>query len=77
MTFMKSENGTTASPKAAFSKIKIKETKLNKMMCPAVMLANSRTINENGFINTPTISTGVKITSIHFGTPGMAKICNQ
>jgi hypothetical protein len=32
ITFMKSEKGTTASPKAAFSKMKIKDTKLNKMM---------------------------------------------
>ena len=77
ITFMKSEKGTTASPNAAFSNMKIKDTKLNKMIWPAVIFANKRTINENGFINTPTISTGVKIINIHLGTPGIAKMCVQ
>ncbi len=41
------------------------------------MFANKRTINEKGFMKIPTISTGVKITNIHFGTPGIAKMCVQ
>ena len=41
------------------------------------MFANKRTIKENGFMKIPTISTGVKITNIHFGTPGIAKMCVQ
>ncbi len=41
------------------------------------MFANKRTINEKGFMKIPTISTGVKITNIHLGTPGIAKMCVQ
>ena len=77
ITFINKENGTTANPKKALLKMKIKDTKLSKMMCPEVKLANKRTINENGFMKIPMISTGVKMTNIHFGTPGMAKICVQ
>ena len=41
------------------------------------MFANKRTIKEKGFMKIPTISTGVKITNIHLGTPGIAKMCVQ
>ena len=77
ITFINKEKGTTANPKNALLNINIKETKLNKIMCPEVKLANKRTIKEKGFMKIPIISTGVKITNIHLGTPGIAKMCVQ
>ena len=63
-----------------FPKIKIKLKNPNAIMCPAAILAKSRTISTNGLVNTPTSSTtGIKGTGIfsHQGTPGELKICFQ
>lgn len=43
-------------------------------MCPAVMLANKRIINANGFVNIPINSTGIIIGANQTGTPGVLKI---
>lgn len=75
--FMNTENNVTTGTTAHTFKMKIRPKKLNMMMCPAVMLAKRRIINEIGLINIPKISTGVKITNNHFGTPGIAKMCPQ
>ena len=55
-------------------KIKIKLTNTVTIMCPAIMLAKSRTINTNGFVITPVSST-MGINGIgnfnHQGTSGL------
>jgi len=52
--------------------------KLRMMICPATMFANRRTINANGFVNTPNNSTGNMINSLTTtGTPGYQNICPQ
>ena len=56
--------------------MKIKQIKLNTIIWPAVMFANKRTINANGFDNTPIISTGIIIGYNHHGTSGK-KMCFQ
>ena len=57
--------GATDHPAMMFSPLfeatKIKEIKLNIIMCPAVMFANSLIIKANGFVNIPTISIGIMI----------------
>ena len=61
-------------------KMNIMDIRLRTMMCPAVMLAKSRTINTKGFVKTPINST-IGINGIgnfnHQGTPGVFTICNQ
>ena len=71
-------NGLTAKPKLGFifPKIKIRLKKPKMMMCPAVMLANNRSINTKGFKITPKISIGIIITYIQTGTSGI-KMCFQ
>ena len=69
--------GTDKPPQAAFSLIKMIEIKAKIMMCPAVIFANKRTINANGFVKIPTISIGTKINNTGHGTPGIAKMCPQ
>ena len=54
-------------------KIKINDTRLNMIMCPAVMLAKSLIISANGLVNKPIISTGIILGKSIFGTPGVLK----
>jgi hypothetical protein len=58
-------------------KMKIRQTRLSTIICPAVMFANKRIISANGFENNPIISTGIIIGNSQNGTPGAAKICFQ
>ena len=55
--------GATDQPAMIFSPLfdatKIKDIKLNIIICPAVIFANSLIINANGFVNTPKISMGI------------------
>ena len=67
------ETGATASE----SNIKIRQIRLNTIICPAVMFANKRIIRANGFEISPIISTGIIIGRSQKGTPGVAKICLQ
>ena len=75
-------NGDTAQPKATLCcpKISTRETKPRMMICPAVILAKSRIINTNGFVNI-SISSIAGINGIgnfiHIGTPGVLKVCFQ
>ena len=46
-------------------------------MCPAVILAKRRIINDIGFVKIPMISIGIKNIFIGTGTPGIQKICFQ
>ena len=72
----------TPYPSAALidPKMKIKLTKPSTMMCPAAMLAKSRTISTKGLVMIPMISTtgisGIGIFS-HQGTPGVFTISTQ
>jgi hypothetical protein len=52
--------------------MKISDDILSIIMCPAVILANSRTINANGLVNILTISIGAKIIFTQNGIPGGA-----
>ena len=42
--------------------MKISEIKQMMMMCPAIMFAKRRIIKANGLVNTPSISTGTRMT---------------
>lgn len=72
---------TTATIEAGATKydlnINIREIKLIIIICPAVMLAKSRIINEKGLVNIPINSIGAKKSFIGTGTPGAQKICFQ
>ena len=57
--------------------IKIKEIKLNTIICPAVMFANKRIIRDIGLMKIPINSIGAKNIFIGTGTPGIQKICFQ
>ena len=57
--------------------INIKEIRLNMIICPAVMFANKRIINEAGFIKIPANSIRAKNGFSGTGTPGIQKICFQ
>lgn len=58
-------------------KMKMRQMRLNTIICPAVIFANNRIISANGFENNPIISTGIIIGRSQKGTPGAAKICFQ
>ena len=68
--------GTETAPKAAFLKININEIILKIIMCPAVIFAIRRMVNENGLVNIPIISNGIIIGFSKNGTGGQ-KICFQ
>lgn len=53
------------------------DTKDKMIMCPAVMFANKRTVNANGFVKIPITSIGIMIINNGTGTPGVAKMCFQ
>lgn len=72
-TAKKREAGDTQTVLA----IKIKEIKLNTIICPAVMFANKRIIRDIGLIKIPINSIGAKNIFIGTGTPGIQKICFQ
>ena len=72
-TAKKTEAGDTQTVFA----IKIKEIKLNTIICPAVMFANKRIIRDIGLIKIPINSIGAKNNFIGTGTPGIQKMCFQ
>ena len=74
---MKSVNKTDAGPTHAVSKMNTRETRLNTMMCPAVMFANKRIIKEKGLVKIPINSTNDRSGLTHPGMPGIQKICCQ
>ena len=57
--------------------MKINEIKLKTIIWPAVMFANKRIINENGFVKIPMNSTTANKGLTAIGTPGIQKICDQ
>jgi len=74
---MKSMNITMMSDGTAKNtdlKIKISDTRLKIMICPAVMLAKSLIISANGLVNKLIISTGIMMGASNFGTPGVLMI---
>lgn len=54
--------------------MKIRQTRLSTIMCPAVIFAKRRIIRANGFEKIPMISTGIITGSSQKGTPGVAKV---
>ena len=56
--------------------INISDIKQIIIMCPAIIFAKSLIINAKGLVNTPKISTGIKIGFTPTGTGGL-KICAQ
>ena len=57
--------------------IKIRQTRLSTIICPAVMLAKRRIMRAKGFEIIPISSTGIIIGRSQNGTPGVAKMCLQ
>ena len=74
---MNNEKATETGAIAMVLKMKINDIKAKIMMCPAVMFANNRIINEIGFVKIPINSIGIKNNFIGTGTPGIQKICFQ
>ena len=72
---MKRAKPTDTGDTKTVLKVKISPTKLNMMICPAVILAKRRIIREKGLVSIPITSTGIIIGANHTGTPGVAKIC--
>ena len=71
------EKNKDAGASQMLLKINISDIKLNTIMCPAEILANSLIINEIGFIKIPKNSIGAKNNFIGTGMPGIQKICFQ
>jgi hypothetical protein len=69
----KIETGATESE----LKMKMRQIRLNTIICPAVIFANNRIMSANGFEKRPIISTGIIMGRSQKGTPGAAKICLQ
>ena len=79
-TANKTDSGENPHPATELMdpKIKINVIKLKMMICPATILANKRTINAKGLVNTPNNSTGSMINILTtIGTPGYQNICAQ
>ena len=74
---MNNENPTDTGAIAILLKVKIRDINDRMIICPAVMLANKRMVNENGFTNIPIISIGARNIFIATGTSGIQKICFQ
>ena len=68
---------TDTGATATVLNMKINDINAKMIMCPAVMLAKSRIINEIGLVNIPMISIGIRKIFIGTGTPGIQKICFQ
>ena len=66
---MNTENATLIGATARFSKKKMSPTSDRRTMCPAVMFANKRIINANGFVSNDTISIGTMIGARNTGAP--------
>ena len=77
ITLINTENPTESGAIQTVSAIKIKDIKLNTIICPAEILAKSLIINEIGFINIPKNSIGAKNNFIGTGSPGIQKMCFQ
>ena len=77
----KTDIGATAHPAPGlaplFEATKIKDIKLNIIICPAVIFAKSRIIKANGFVKTPKISMGIIIGNKAKGVPGGLTRCFQ
>ena len=74
---MNKENNIETGDTHTVLKINMSDNKLSIMMCPALILANKRTIKAKGFVNIPIISIGIIMGNKSGGTPGVAKICFQ
>ena len=70
-TLINKTNATETGAMAKLLKIKINDTKLNTIMCPAVMLANKRIIKAKGLENIPMISTTHMMGNNQKGTSGL------
>ena len=77
ITVMNNENATDTGATAILLNININDINAKIIMCPAVMLANNRIINEIGFVKIPINSIGIKNIFIGTGTPGIQKMCFQ
>jgi len=77
MILIKRANKTESGAIQMVSNINIKETRLNTMMCPAVILANKRIIRAIGFTNIPISSIGAKNILMGIGRPGIQSMCFQ
>ena len=77
ITLTKTEKNIDPGGTQTLSEINIKETRLYIIMCPAVIFANKRIINEAGLIKTPANSIRAKKGFKGTGTPGIQKICFQ
>jgi hypothetical protein len=73
--------GATDQPAKAltplFEATKIRDIKLNIIICPAVMFAKSLIMRAKGFVNTPNISIGIIIGNSGNGVPGGFTRCFQ
>ncbi len=59
------------------SKIKISDTRLKIIMCPAVILAKRRIVRATGFTIIPISSTTAKIGRTNTGTPASIKYASN
>lgn len=69
--------GTDNPAQAIFLFTKMMEINAKTIMCPAVMFANKRIINANGFVKILMISIGIIKNFIGTDTPGIQKMCPQ
>ena len=74
---MNTEKNIDAGDIQTLSAIKIKEIKLNMMICPADMFANKRIMSEMGLMKIPANSMGARNNFMGAGRPGIQKICFQ
>lgn len=74
---MNKVNITETGATAIDLKTNIKPIKLKTIICPAVIFANKRMVNDIGFTNIPTISISARNIFIGTGTPGIQKMCFQ
>ena len=77
ITPINNEKATETGETHTVSNIKISDINAKIIMCPAVILANKRIINETGLVNIPINSIGIRNIFIGTGTPGIQKMCFQ
>ena len=71
------EKNSDAGANQILLKINMSDIKLNIIICPADILANSLIISEIGLIKIPKNSIGARNNFIGTGMPGIQKICFQ
>ena len=71
------EKNSEAGANQILLKINMSDIKLNIIICPADILANSLIIREIGLIKMPKNSIGARNNFIGTGMPGIQKICFQ